>query len=446
VYYCKTKENNNVDFSLNQETGYHAVIASSATGNIIEATASGGQTVYQENIDPDYTFEDLANGEPFISESGAIYNFSYMTEAEATIIRYENGEFDPWLNALDSDWVDIPSAYLPEDYVMSDNMAYMLSIQGDQAAIDAHMAVMAENGTLNNFLIETNTLYDASIVYEQHNQFSYENNSSLLNTAYLDNIDDYPRQPESHSDISSIISSFNEIASNDSGAPVLPADYEMSEDMIYILNLQDNIEHHQNILDNPTGASPEQLQNSQQAILISQQMIDERFEEMIADGSIVDFNNELNLLAEAQEAYAPTQNNILDLITTNIPNIDDSLDNTETLTWSDVLNNPDIVFDDIIISPELEHLRQQAEQLGVIQNAANSDPDNEGIQNYLDEAKKAYEEQITLLVEDSTFNEIKEELRGLVETANTKEHTTNSGTDLDRDVDPALTHTQQFTV
>lgn len=57
--------------------GSHAWILSSATGNIIEATAENPRSAYMEHIDPSFSFERFALGQPFISRTGEVYkNFA----------------------------------------------------------------------------------------------------------------------------------------------------------------------------------------------------------------------------------------------------------------------------------------------------------------------------------------------------------------------------------
>lgn len=85
--------------------GAHAFIVSSATANVIEATAS--VSPYNENINPEMEFSDLINGDLIINNDGSIYGGYHYSLEELTRVRFDRGEI-----STDAIYEQLP---LPDD-------------------------------------------------------------------------------------------------------------------------------------------------------------------------------------------------------------------------------------------------------------------------------------------------------------------------------------------
>lgn len=87
------KVSSNYFYTIGTKGSYgHAYITSSATGNIIESTASSSTALedpYVENADPNFTFEDQMNGAIFKAKSGMTYGTYQNSSSEHTEAKIE---------------------------------------------------------------------------------------------------------------------------------------------------------------------------------------------------------------------------------------------------------------------------------------------------------------------------------------------------------------------
>ena len=454
---------NNVSFGPNQDVGYHAAIASSVTGNIIEGTAQPPNSPYHVSSDPDWTFEDLAAGESFVSERGPIYSFDYMDDAEATRIRLENGDYDEVYDRMNQGWDEIPDDYLPADYEMSDNMTYMVNLEAKidrvenafddprygpehypaiQARLDElyaerdeHIVTMSVNGTFAEFTQEMTILERGESAFDAYKASI----RSRLDTRWAENLDEYGNEdvvdtepePEPEPDIGRWAGIIDISSSNTD----FPDDYEMSRDMRAMLEQQAIIEDE--------NSTPRQRE-------IAEMRIENHLEAMIEDGSIVDFEQEVDILASAQNRFEPPVTRIpydgspydieggtefaelvvageLEVAEVSIQHAEFlqnqfevvGLDPTQIGTFdsvrlSQMIDQLDMNSINVTdVSPALQNIIYQINEIDNYEEALLADPDNEGLSVGQGAAQESYIDNISYLAEEGELPDIQEEINTL---------------------------------
>lgn len=86
-FYAIGRTNFNPEYNGN---GRHAFIVSSATANVIEATAT--ENPYNENTNPDMTFEDFIRGDMIVNADSSIYTGWHHSLEDITRYRFECGQ------------------------------------------------------------------------------------------------------------------------------------------------------------------------------------------------------------------------------------------------------------------------------------------------------------------------------------------------------------------